>query len=146
MSLLKKANLIIYRVREKGLEVFLVHPKEENEQWTIPQGTIQDEAKAIALVQDERAIALDPVQNIEGEAEDALAVEGDWHDIPSLKGLIQSDATFVKDTLEQMIPDMQQQGTYFAIKEAFKKVLPSQYDFLKELKEIVKERNSTKFM
>ena len=63
-----------------------------------------------------------------------------------MKGLIKSDATFVKDTLEQMIPDMEQQGTYFAIKEAFKKVLPSQYDFLKELKEIVKERNSTKFM
>lgn len=146
MSIIKKANLIIYRVREQGLEVFLVNPKSEEEQWTIPQGPIQDKAKAIALVQDERAIELDPVQNIAGEAEEAIAVEGDWHDIPSLKGLIKSDALFVKDTIEQMIPDMQQQGTYFAIKEAFKKVLPSQYDFLKELKDIIKERNSTKFM
>jgi len=146
MSLLNKANLIIYRVREKGLEVFLVHPKNEEDQWTIPQGAIQDKAKAIALVQDDRAIELDPVQNLEGETEDALAVEGDWHDIPSLKGLIKSDALFVKDTLEQMIPDLEQEGAYFAVKEAFKKVLPNQYEFLKELKDIVKERNSTKFM
>ncbi len=146
MSILKKANLIIYRVREKGLEVFLVNPQNEEENWSIPQGPIQDEARAIALVQDDRAIELDPVQNLDGEAEDALAVEGDWHDIPSLKGLIKSDAIFVKDTLEQIIPDLQQQGAYFAIKEAFKKVLPNQYDFLKELKDIVKERNSTKYL
>lgn len=146
MSLLNKANLIIYRVREKGLEVFLVNPQKEAEQWTIPQGSIQDKAKAIALVQNEKAIELDPVDNISGETESALAVEGDWHDIPSLKGLIKEDALFVKDTLEQMIPDLEKQGAYFAIKEAFKKVLPNQYEFLKELKEIVKERNSTKYL
>ena len=148
MSLLNKANLIIYRVRDKGLEVFLVKPKEqsETEEWTIPQGALQDQAKALALVQQDQAIELDPVDNLEGEAEGALAVEGDWHDIPSLKGLIKNDAIFVKDTLQQMIPDMENEGSYFAIKEAFKKVLPNQYEFLKELKEIIKERNSTKYL
>ena len=75
-----------------------------------------------------------------------MAIEGDWHDIPSLKGLIKNDAIFVKDTLQQMIPDMENEGSYFAIKEAFKKVLPNQYEFLKELKDIIKERNSTKYL
>ena len=148
MSLRNKANLIIYRVRDKGLEVFLVQPKnqEETDEWTIPQGALKDQAQALALVQTDQAIVLDPVDNLEGEAEDALAIEGDWHDIPSLKGLMKGDAIFVKDTLQQMIPDLETQGGYFAIKEAFKKVLPNQYQFLKELKDIIKERNSTTFL
>ena len=148
MSLLNKANLIIYRVRDKGLEVFLVKPKEQNEasEWSIPQGALKDQAKTLALVQQDQAIELDPVDNLEGEKEGAIAVEGDWHDIPSLKCLMKDDAIFVKDTLQQMIPDMESQGSYFAIKEAFKKVLPNQYEFLKELKDIIKERNSTKYL
>jgi len=59
---------------------------------------------------------------------------------------MKDDAIFVKDTLQQIIPDMESQGSYFAIKEAFKKVLPNQYEFLKELKDIIKERNSTKYL
>lgn len=147
MSLLNKANLIIYRVRDKGLEVFLVQPKNQatTDEWTIPQGALKDEAQALSLVETNKAIELDPVDNLEGEAEGALAIEGDWHDIPSLKGLMKGDAIFVKDTLQQMIPDLENQGGYFAIKEAFKKVLPNQFKFLKELKDIIKERNSTTF-
>lgn len=147
MALLDKANLIIYRIREKGLEVFLVNKteKSENQQWTLPQGKISDPTKAIALLQKEQTFKLDPVENVEGEAENAIAVEGDWHDIPSLKSLLKEDAIFVKDTIKQMIPDLEQQGTYFAIKEAFKKVLPNQYEFLKELKDIVRDKNCSNF-
>ena len=146
MALLDKANLIIYRIREKGLEVFLVNaPENTQEEWTLPQGKINDPAKAVALLQKEQTFELDPVENVAGEAENAIAVEGDWHDIPSLKSLIKEDANFMKDTIKQMIPDLEQRGTYFAIKEAFKKVLPSQYEFLKELKDIVRDKNSSNF-
>jgi len=148
MALLDKANLIIYRIREKGLEVFLVNPSEENqaaEEWTLPQGKIEDGSKAIALLQKDQTFELDPVENVEGEAENAIAVEGDWHDIPSLKSLIKEDAHFMKNTIKQMIPDLEQQGSYFAIKEAFKKVLPNQYEFLKELKDIIRDKNSSNF-
>lgn len=148
MALLDKANLIIYRIREKGLEVFLVNPSEKNpsnEEWTLPQGKINDPAKAIALLQKDQTFELDPVENVEGEAENAIAVEGDWHDIPSLKSLIKDDAKFMKTTIKEMIPDLEQRGTYFAIKEAFKKVLPNQYEFLKELKDIVIDKNSSNF-
>ncbi len=148
MALLEKANLIIYRVREKGLEVFLVNPAEKNqadEAWTLPQGKINDPSKAIALLQKDQTFELDPVENVAGEAENAIAVEGDWHDIPSLKSLIKEDAHFMKATIKEMIPDLEQRGTYFAIKEAFKKVLPNQYEFLKELKDIIRDKNSSNF-
>lgn len=147
MSLVDKANLIIYRIREKGLEVFLVNEDKNSEYgWSIPQGRINDQAKAVALLENNQAIPLEPVKNIAGDEENALAVEGDWHDIPSLKSLIKEDAVFMTDTIKEMIPNLENKGAYFAVKEAFKKVLPSQYEFLKELKDIIKERNSTKYM
>ena len=147
MSLFDKANLIIYRIREKGLEVFLVNNEEQQEEnWIIPQGKIHDSAKAIALMQKEQTIELDAVKNEAGEEENAIAIEGDWHDIPSLKSLIKEDAIFMSDTIKQIIPDLEKKGAYFAVKEAFKKVLPNQYEFLKELVDIIRERNSTKYM
>ena len=72
MALLDKANLVIYRIREKGLEVFLVNPNEENnavKEWTLPQGKIKEDSKAVALLQKDQTYELDPVENVEGEAE-----------------------------------------------------------------------------
>ena len=74
-----------------------------------------------------------------GEKEEAWAVEGDWHEIPSLKSMIYEDAVHLKEKLKEM-----EKGTFFVVKEAFKKVLPHQYKFLKELKEILVDRNSTR--
>lgn len=140
INLPKKANLIIYRLREKGLEIFLVNSADEGEAWGLPKAELSEE-KPKALVDEERLIALDPVTSEIGDAEEALAIEGDWHDIPSLKNMLQEDAMYLKDKLKEM-----EKGTYFAIKEAFKKVLPHQYEFLKELKEIIIDRNSIKNM
>jgi len=49
------------------------------------------------------------------------------------------DAQALKNKLKEM-----DQGTFFNVKEAFKKVLPHQYNFLKELKDILVDRNSVK--
>ena len=138
MSLSKKLNLTIYRFREKGLEVFLVNSSQEEENWEIPAGKVK-QFKTEALVDDDRLIALDPVQQADGEKAEALAVEGDWHDIPSLKGMLYEDAVYLKEKVKEM-----EKGTYFALKEAIKKVLPHQYEFLKELKDILTDRNSIK--
>jgi len=138
----EKSNLIIYRFREQGLEVFLVN--KDGEDWQLPQG-ISADAKAIAILEDDRVIELDPVEE-GGILEQAYAVEGDWHDIPSLKDILKHDVLYVKDTVKQMIPDMMEKGAFFAVKEAFRKVLPHQYDMLKELKDVLTDRNSTKYM
>lgn len=136
MNLLKKANLIIYRFREKGLEIFLVNSDDEGKKWEIPQGEF-NEPRSQSLRDEDRLIELDPVRQESGDTEEAWAVEGDWHEIPSLKGMLYEDARQVKDALTDM-----EKGTFFVFKEAFKKVLPHQYEFLKELKDILVDRNS----
>lgn len=139
MSFSKKVNLIIYRFREKGLEIFLVNSK-DGENWEIPKGPLNQEGPR-TLREEDRLIELDPVRQEDGREEEALAIEGEWHDIPSLKSMIYKDAVYLKEKLKEM-----DEGTYISIKEAVKKVLPHQYAFLKELKEILVDRNSLKNM
>ncbi len=137
MDLPKKVNLIIYRFREKGLEIFLEN-SEKAGTWSIPQGPYAEKSGTQPMEED-RLIELDPVQQANGETEGAWAVEGDWHDIPSLKTMLYEDAVFLKDKLKEM-----NGGMYFAVVEAVKKVMPHQYKFLKELKDILVDRNSVK--
>lgn len=142
MNIPEKSNLIIYRIGEKGLEVFLVNAGEVQDQWTIPQGTIDQ----LPDFEADMVIELDPVEQEDGLFEQAYAVEGDWHNIPSMKSILKHDMAFMKHTLKKMVPDMMSKGTFFAVKEAFKKVMPHQYKMLKELKEIIIDRNLTKYI
>lgn len=132
MSLRKKANLIIYRFRERGLEVFLLN--NEDQAWAFPQGEMREGENEQV---DESIIELDPARRDDGKPESAYAVEGDWHEIPSLKHLLYQDAMQLKDKLKGM-----EKGAYLSLKDAFKAVLPHQYAFLKELKDILSDRNS----
>lgn len=134
MNFSEKANLIIYRIREKGLEVFLVNDDEKGqEKWGIPQGKLND-PEPLDCVDCDAMFELDAIQSNDGQMEQALAVEGDWHDIPSLKGILLEDVNRIKEKVEK--------GTFFAVKEAVKKVMPHQYAFIKELKDIITDRNS----
>ncbi len=137
MKLRNKVGLIIYRFRERGLEVFLVS-SEDGKSWEIPKGEVKADGSD-RLREADRLIQLDPVKQAGGEEEEAIAVEGEWHDIPSLKAMMYEDAVALKDKLKEM-----EKGTFFVVKEAFKKVLPHQYAFIKELKDILVDRNSLK--
>ncbi len=143
MSINKRASLIIYRIREKGLEVFMLNKDPEGKKWELPQQPLP-EAKAIPLPHDHEFIELDPVKVDESTEEQAIAVEGDWHDIPSLKSLLLSDVQYVRGQIKQFIPEAMEKGTFVALKEAFKRVLPHQYEILRELKDILTDRNSVK--
>jgi len=138
MKLVKKANLIMYRFREKGLEIFLVN--KDQDQWEIPISEL-DQQKSNQLIEEQEAIALDPIKIADGKEEEAVAMECDWHEIPSLKSMIYEDAMEMKNKVKEM-----EKGTFFVVKEAVKKVLPHQYEFLKELKDILTDRNSLKNM
>jgi hypothetical protein len=98
-----------------------------------------DNDKSRTFIEEDRLIELDPVAQDSGDFENAVAVEGDWHEIPSLKSMLSEDAQYLKDKIKSM-----EKGTYFALKEAVKKVMPHQYEFLKELKDILVDRNSVK--
>lgn len=143
MELSKTASLIIYRIREKGLEVFMLNADKSEGDWKFPHPQAS-QAAALPLEQPDKFIALDPVQQSDGKLEEAVAVEGDWHDIPSLKSLLMEDVEFMKEQIKQLGQEASEKGAFVAIKEAFKRVAPHQYDMLKELKDIISDRNSVK--
>lgn len=142
MGIRKKINLVIYRFKERGLEVFMINNNPEDEsQWAMPSGEIEDD-NSKALTQEDNYIELDPVKDEKGGEEGAIAVEGEWHDIPSLKAMLIEDAAMLKEKFKDL-----EKGTFLAVREAAKKMLPQyQYEFLKELKDIMTDRNSTKDM
>ncbi len=137
MSLRNQLHFVIYRIRERGLEVFLLS-RDKDEMLHIPKGKL-DNTQQKSLTQEDKLIELDPIS---GEHDlHACAIEGDWHDIPSLKGMLKEDINEVKDKIEEILPELEQ-GTFVAVKDALKKVMPEQYEFLKELKDIITDRNS----
>ncbi len=134
MHVLDEVRLIIYRCHEKGLEVFLVNTGFEEENWRIP---FEEIAKYPEQEFDNGIIPLDPLRENDGSMSSVVAVEGDWHDIPSLRKLIKGDVKIVASKLK-FIAD---HGAFFAMKEALKKVLPNEYAVLHELKDILMARN-----
>ena len=143
MSVLDTARVIIYRFHEKGLEIFLVNSDLENDPdiWKLPKGNIQGTVKTSHL----DSIQLESQKDAEGKEVKTLAVEGEWHDIPSLRGMLKHDVKLVKSKLIEVAPEMEK-GGFFAVKEAFKKVMPDEYKALKELKSILRDRNLTKYI
>ena len=141
MSIFDKACLIVYRYAEKGLEIFLVNDAgDENPVWSIPKQALSGEAET--LDKERELIELDSVETEDGKKCRAIAIEGDYHDIPSIRSLMKDDIVYVKDKIKTMIPELEK-GTFVAVKEAFKSVLPHEYAFIKELKEILTDRNLT---
>lgn len=84
-------------------------------------------------------IRLEAVKEEGGSHESAMAVEGDWHEIPSLKRMLYEDALQLKEKLKEL-----DNGAYLSMKEALRRALPHQYQFLKELKDILVDRNSVR--
>ncbi|MDH3651874.1 MAG: hypothetical protein OEQ53_19470 [Saprospiraceae bacterium] len=143
MSVLDKACLIIYRFAEKGLEIFLINdPTDDNPVWAIPHSDIP-KSPDLLTSEDAQLIELDPIEIEDGRTCRAVAIEGDWHDIPSMRTLVKEDVRYLKDKVKEVIPELEK-GTYVVVKEAFKKVLPHEYAMLKELKDILSDRNLVK--
>ncbi len=129
MQLRDKLHLVIYRVRERGLEIFV-------QDGALPEAS--DAAKQLASAERE----LIELEQVEGAdvASRGVAVEGDYHDIPSLKGLLLDDARKLRDKLRS------EEGSFVALKSIAQRVLPEQYRMLQELRDILVDRNSTKYM
>jgi hypothetical protein len=138
----EQLDVIIYRVREGGLEVFLVNQDENDAEKSQLASTATSEGSPSRFPA--HSIELDPVTNAQGEARKAIAIEADWHEIPSLRALMYEDYRVAKEKamlhLKNLIPDFEK-GTYVAVKEAIKRVMPEQYAFLKELKDIIVDKN-----
>lgn len=136
MSVKQYMKCIIYRVASKGLEVFLV--KEDKNNWMLP--SLDSDIDLSLASKDVNIIQLDDLTDDSQDCIPAHAVEADYHDIPSLRALIKEDVMDVKEKLENLVPDLDR-GSFVAFKEAFKNMLPAEYKALKELKEIIADRN-----
>lgn len=144
MSVFDLVRIVVYRCHEKGLEIFLMDSDLQNnpEIWK----TSQKELDAVKQNKPElNIIELEPSINTEGNQVRTYAIEGDWHDIPSIKGLLKHDIRLAKDTIKEMVPGIEK-GAYVAMKEVTKKVMPREYECLKELKEIITDRNLLKYI
>ena len=149
MPLNEQLDVFIYRIREKGLEVFLINSDSQKQLEDSQLKAISAAENVPERLRDAECIELEPVLNEKGESRKAIAIEADWHELPSLRALIYEDYRVAKEKARQkirnLIPEMEE-GTFVAVKEAFKRVLPEQYAFLKELKEVLVEKNSTKYL
>lgn len=140
MSIQERINLIFYRLKEKGLEVFLVKISEndlDSCQFRSNQAFSQSDSFEV--------IELESTLQEKGIQEKTVAIEGDWNDIPSLKALLHNDLQTISAKVKEVVPHLEH-GRFVAIKEAIKKVLPKEYALLKELKDIIKERHSIRDM
>lgn len=145
----EKVDVIIYRVREKGLEVFLVNDETLTEDSDLGWKTPTAGDGSPGRLRDTNCIELEPVQDANGNARKAIAIEADWHEIPSLRALMYEDYRVAKakakQKIKRLVPELEK-GAFFAVKEAVKRVMPEQYAFLKELKEVLVEKNQTKYV
>ena len=140
MSVLDLVRVVIYRFHEKGLEIFLINNEMDKDQdiWQIPEGL----SESIRGKENIKSfIDLDSTVDEHGRTIKTLAIEGDWHDIPSIRGMLKHDVKLVKAIVKENLPGSEK-GAYFAVKEAFKKVLPHEYKAIKELKDVLFDRNS----
>ena len=143
MNVFDTIRVVVYRFHEKGLEIFLVNSGLEEENWRIPFTDIAKYTDQDVEVGD-RFIAIETNDNADGTSSITCAIEGDWHDIPSIRKLIKEDIKLVHSKIDKYVIPELEKGTYFAIKEAFKKVMPNEYKILHELKDILLHRNMLK--
>ncbi len=141
MSVFDNARLVIYRMNRKGLEVFLLKPEvSEEEKWRIPETML----KYRKSIETDDYIELEPCENENGDMQKVVAIEADWHQIPSVRAIIKEDVQLIKDKIKKNLP--LEEGKYVMAKEAIKKVLPKEYKVIKELKDVLFDRNQSKYI
>lgn len=142
MSSKVKAGLLLYRQRSEGLEVYLV-PGDDNS-LQMPESFSLEHHEALETfcdnlektlgirVEVEQLTELDLVKcMVSGREFLAYALETDWEKLP--------------ETSKRYKFVQVNKGAYYAVKDAFKRVMPAQYAMLKELVEIVSSRNIMRF-
>ena len=153
-------GLLMYRFGKEGLEIFLVPPEnslEENEadsSWDIPKGLIHNDENSFKMAKkefeqinqnEEDFILLDEVQFNKDEVVKAWAFDGDENDfeLPLQHILGKRESRF---RLRRKHRKIMENGAYFVIKEAVKKVFPEQVSMIKELQDILSSRNMLKYL
>ncbi len=134
MNVFDSVRLIIYRCHEKGLEVLLIRPdlKEDKTIWRLPHARLD--------MTDLSGIELDESSDEHGNKVRNIAIEADWHEIPSVRGIIKHDIKRLQSKVKKITKPIDN-CNYITVKEALKEVMPHEYQALKELKDIIVDKN-----
>ena len=148
----RSAGLLVYRMREGAVEVFLVHPggpfwaRKDEGAWSVPKGEQMEDEEALVTAQREFAeetgmtvsgpyTPLAPVRQAGGKIVQAFAVPGDF------------DATLIRSntfTMEypprsgrlRTLPEVDRAG-WFSLDAAAVKILAGQRPLLSELASLI---------
>jgi len=143
------AGLLVYRVREKAVEVFLVHPggpfwaKKDDGAWSVPKGEYTAEEDPLEAAKREfkeetgftppagKFIPLQPIKQPSGKVVSVWAVEGDF-DAGKINSNLFSMEWPPKSGKQQEFPEVDR-AEWFKLDEARNKILKGQTGFLDEL-------------
>ncbi len=157
-SKIVRAGLLMYRYGKQGLEIFLVNDQttksKENECWCIPNGKVNlDEnsfhaakrefARETGIEPDiEEFIDLNCVECKDGKVKAYAFEESDVSDLPFNKILTTESPLRLRRKHKMLV----EKGGWFCAKEAVKKVFPSEVELIKELRDVLTDRNQAGYI
>jgi len=157
-SKIVRAGLLMYRYGKQGLEIFLVNeqasPSTEKECWCIPNGKVNIDENTFQVAQREFAretgiepdieefIDLDCVECQDGKVKAYAFEKSSVADLPFNKILITESPLRLRRKHKMLV----EKGTWFCTKEAIKKVFPSEVELIKELRDVLADRNQAGYI
>jgi predicted NUDIX family NTP pyrophosphohydrolase len=149
----QSAGLLLFRRRDDGIEVFLVHPggpfwaKKDAGAWSIPKGEYEDGEDPLAAASREFAeetgitpqgepLPLGEIKQAGGKLVKAWALEGDG-DASRVKSNTFSMEWPPKSGKMREFPEIDRAG-WFTLDEARLKLLPAQAEFINRLASLIK--------
>ena len=154
MSTKRSAGIILYRVRDGDLEVFLVHPggpywsNKDDGAWSIPKGEFEEGDDPLAAARREfreetsfevsgQFRALSPLKQPSGKLIHAWALEGDI-DAARVASNTFSMEWPPHSGKQRDFPEVDK-AAWFSLATAQKKLVPGQRGFLDQLQQIMKD-------
>jgi predicted NUDIX family NTP pyrophosphohydrolase len=144
----RSAGLLMYRVRDRRVEVFLVHPggpfweNKDKGAWTIPKGQVDDNEEPLdaakrefqeetSFVPSGEFISLGTIRQLSGKLVDAWAFEGDCN--PDELRSISCEVEWPPRSKKMIeIPEVDR-GRWFTIDDARTAILAAQGPFMNSL-------------
>lgn len=152
MAKKQSAGILLYRIRDARLEIFLVHPggpfwaKKDAGAWSIPKGEFADGEDPLAAAQREFAeetgwaikgifTELTPIKQPGGKRVYAWAVAGDC-DAQGIKSDLFTMEWPPRSGQRRQFPEVDRAG-WFDLKTAMEKILKGQAPLIEELRQKV---------
>lgn len=144
----RSAGLLMYRIRQRSVEVFLVHPggpfweSKDKGAWTIPKGQYLDDEEPLAAAKREfheetgfvpsgEFLPLGTIRQLSGKFVEAWAFEGDCN--PEDLHSITCEVEWPPRSRKMIeVPEVDR-GGWFSIADAHEALLPKQRTFLSSL-------------